>query len=790
MFKRNRNIIIYLVVVCIFAGVLIGVYFSIAAIVNDKDNNLVSISEFSYYGEAFTEKIIEKGDDRQKIWRASFDASDLGGVSGTYNILLSRLRGRSNDIYINDVYIATIGSKTDKKVNIWNEVSNFEIKDGIIKEGENELKIVTSTGFRIGISGMPIYIGRPEIIMDVYSKLYFLYFQFYNMIVGMLVAMAIIQFLMFATQDIFEKIYYLFPVIGLLFAVALLDYILKYFYFITSFEFTKLFFISLYINAFLFSKIMDYFYGAKGIYKGGVFLSAISILVIILSPDRYALTAYAFKAHFLLLFGIVISLNRLIFYYRKRHSNTDLLFILSIVMFVIPSFVEVLSLFFSNITVRPAALGFVLFSIGITMTSLEIFKQKIADNLKYSKELERKSDELKRRLIYDDLTGIYSHRFLFDRFNELMNENFIKVDVVIVDIDKFKTINEMSGYEAGDSILKEMANTLRKVTEFSDNCFRYSGDEFVFINTDSDVNTFELTESFRDSIAKNKRLGQYASFIPVTVSCGISSFPKDGLSIKTLLANSKKAVGIAKKRGRNKVVKYSKDMDRELDSMGMVDFKKQIIIDFMYSLASVIDMKDKYTGHHSQEVSRISLIIGEKVGLSDEELNELRIGSILHDFGKIGIPDSIINKKGKLTKEEYNIMKKHPERGYQIIKQVIGNPRILEIIRYHHERIDGKGYPRGLEGGDIPFLARIVGIADAYHAMTSDRPYRKAFSPRSAADELIKYSGIQFDAELVEVFVALLKENNYLDNRVADFGELKIPDSISSDFTRKFDTAG
>ncbi len=773
MLKNNSNIIIYLLVVFIFAGFILGIHYSIDTIVNNEENKIVSISNFEYGGEVFIQKKFEDNYDEPRTLVSKFDSSDLGDLSQEHNILLSRLRGRSNEIYINDEYIGRIGSRTDDRVNIWNEVSNFEIADGVLKEGENELKIVVVSDFRVGISGLPIYIGKKNIIMEVYSQLNFLYFQLYNIIVGMLVAMAVMQILIFVSQNIFERIYYLFPVMALLLAVTLLDYILKYFSHLSSFRTEKFFLIVLYINVVIFAKLMDYFYKTRAIFISSIIFSVISIVVAIFSPNRSFLSAYSSSAHFIILFGVFLCLLKLISLYIKNRSSIEFLFILSIVTFIIPSLVEVLSLFFISITIRPAALGFVLFVMGVSMTSFEIFKQKIEESLRYSKELEKESEELRRHLIYDDLTGIYSHRFLFDRFNELMNKKVKKFDVVLIDIDKFKTINEMHGYEVGDEILKEMANTIRVATNLSDNCFRYSGDEFIFINTDNDVNTLDLMEAFRENVSRNKRLVELASFIPVTSSCGISSFPKDGLSLKTLVANSKKAVGIAKKRGRNRVVKYSKYLEQELNNMDISDFKNQMMIDFMYSLASVIDMKDKYTGHHSEEVSRISLIIGEKIGLSDEALNDLRIGSILHDFGKIGISDSIINKQGVLTSEEYAIMREHPENGYQIIKQVISNPRILEIIRYHHERIDGKGYPRGLKGDEVPLLARIVCIADSYHAMTSTRPYRKSLSVKTAVEELRKYSGLQFDAELVEVFVELLCENKYLDDIEIECEEIK-----------------
>lgn len=177
----------------------------------------------------------------------------------------------------------------------------------------------------------------------------------------------------------------------------------------------------------------------------------------------------------------------------------------------------------------------------------------------------------------------------------------------------------------------------------------------------------------------------------------------------------------------------------------------------MESLATALEARDEYTRGHSQRVSEVSLMIGERMGLSQAALEELRVGTILHDIGKIGVPDAILNKPGKLTEQEFEIMKTHTIKGYEICKPLNLSDGVLMIIRNHHERLDGSGYPDGLRGGDLPLPLRIVCVADAFDAMSSRRPYRGVMSPKAVLSELSRYAGTQFDPVVVEHLKELLK---------------------------------
>lgn len=180
----------------------------------------------------------------------------------------------------------------------------------------------------------------------------------------------------------------------------------------------------------------------------------------------------------------------------------------------------------------------------------------------------------------------------------------------------------------------------------------------------------------------------------------------------------------------------------------------------VFTLAETLEAKDVYTRGHSERVARYSVLIGRQLGLGDTELRDLRRGTLLHDIGKVGVKDSVLNKESKLTPEELAHIRTHPARGYEICKGLRSFKNVLPIIRSHHERIDGKGHPDGLKGDQIPLLARICSIADAFDAMTSNRPYRRGITPEQAADifEREINSG-QWDASILKIFINLLRSS-------------------------------
>ncbi|MFH1994626.1 MAG: HD domain-containing phosphohydrolase [Nitrospinota bacterium] len=190
-----------------------------------------------------------------------------------------------------------------------------------------------------------------------------------------------------------------------------------------------------------------------------------------------------------------------------------------------------------------------------------------------------------------------------------------------------------------------------------------------------------------------------------------------------------------------------------IENARLYEDMRETFLATIQTLAATIEKRDTYTTGHTERVSDYSLAIGKSIGLTDSQLDKLKLASILHDIGKIGVKDTILLKKGKLTDEEFAEMKKHAEYGHEILSPIAQLKEILDGVKFHHERYDGKGYPDGLKGDEISMEARIIAIADSYDAMTSDRPYRKGLTTEKAKEELARCSGTQFDPEIVEIFL-------------------------------------
>jgi HD-GYP domain-containing protein (c-di-GMP phosphodiesterase class II) len=239
------------------------------------------------------------------------------------------------------------------------------------------------------------------------------------------------------------------------------------------------------------------------------------------------------------------------------------------------------------------------------------------------------------------------------------------------------------------------------------------------------------------------------SSAPVTISVGIASCPAHAESVDDLQRTADGALYWSKAHGKNRACLYSPSVVRIFSPSELEhEAERNARLRAAKNLVRFVDARDPSTATHSEVVSSLAEGIGVQLGLDTETIDNLRLAGLLHDVGKIGLPDAILKKPGALTDEEYEIVKKHPEFGFALL-QDLGIEPIDDWVRHHHERWDGRGYPDGLEGDDIPLGARIILVADAFEAMTADRPYRKAQGDQFALDELRRHAGTQFDAEVV-----------------------------------------
>ena len=388
----------------------------------------------------------------------------------------------------------------------------------------------------------------------------------------------------------------------------------------------------------------------------------------------------------------------------------------------------------------------------------------------------------------DSLTNLYSHR----RFHELLSQelsyaeaNKTKVSVVIFDINNMGEINREYGHSKGDEVIKLVANKINENIKKQDIAARYGGDKISLIlrNIDSqeakylaEYLTYSLSCCLVDDIGPINK-----------VSVGIATYPDDSRDKEKLLILAEQAVLVSKTKGytngRSTIVStqdYDFWDDTAINSFATVmakrhsqlgiNFEEALVeqfqnenivsqnhlIEVVTSLDSAIDAKDQYTKDHSSSVSRYSVALAKAINLPDKEVERIKLGALLHDIGKIGIPEYVLTKPDKLTPEEFKIIQQHPSIGVEKILEP--NPLLhdlIPIVKYHHEQWNGKGYPCGLKGEDIPLAARIVAVADTYHALISDRPYRKGMSVEKACSILEEGAGIQWDKELVRQFISI-----------------------------------
>jgi diguanylate cyclase (GGDEF)-like protein/putative nucleotidyltransferase with HDIG domain len=366
----------------------------------------------------------------------------------------------------------------------------------------------------------------------------------------------------------------------------------------------------------------------------------------------------------------------------------------------------------------------------------------------------RRYEEARELADLDPLTGLLNHRSFHQRLEEEIaraDARSQQLSILMMDIDRFKLLNDTHGHLAGDQVLRQVASLLSAVVRRSDVLARYAGDEFVALLIGAGTAEAKaVAQRFRQALAEHPYLTPDQSAVPIRLSFGIAAFPQDGHQVNELLAFADANLYRAKRQGGDRITVGHLQGDGK--------HARTSAFGILEGLVTAVDNKDRYTRKHSEDVTRYALQIARAQGLSHENQRTLRIAGLLHDIGKLGVPDRILQKPGLLNDEEHAILRQHALLGEMIIKGVPNLRDVQAAVGSHHERFDGGGYPRKLQGSDIPLLGRILAVADAYSAMTTDRPYRKAMRPEEAQRELQRVAGSQLDPELVKTFLSCLAQ--------------------------------
>ena len=358
----------------------------------------------------------------------------------------------------------------------------------------------------------------------------------------------------------------------------------------------------------------------------------------------------------------------------------------------------------------------------------------------------------------DNLTGLINLKYFLERLDMEFDKNHESLSLCLMDIDDFRMYNQLYGTHEGDIALRRIADVLRSAVGENGFAARIDGDEFALILPGYDIYSAKcLMETI---VAQTKEIGpsfNKDSSNCVTMSIGICAAPYMASTSKELYRNADSTVYTAKRNGKNAIVMYSAELNRR-DS-GRTSYKSAYNehAGTINALTAAIDTKDHCTSRHSENVAYYSAELAKAAGIAPDLVEIVRESGLLHDIGKIGIPEEILNKPDKLSPAEYEIIKSHVDNAVGIIRHLPSLDYVIPAVYSHHERYDGKGYPRGLAGDNIPITGRILSIADAFDAITSVRKYKDACSPEEAVKRLRAESGKHFDPHLVETFIELVE---------------------------------
>jgi diguanylate cyclase (GGDEF)-like protein len=357
----------------------------------------------------------------------------------------------------------------------------------------------------------------------------------------------------------------------------------------------------------------------------------------------------------------------------------------------------------------------------------------------------------------DPLTGLLNRRGFREVFAlelERSRRSGRPCALVMGDLDHFKRVNDLFGHPAGDERLRKFAHLLDTGKRKIDAAGRMGGEEFALLLPETDehgayVIAERLRHTVRDAFAPEQ--------VALTISFGVAAYPNHGARSDDLMHAADQALYVAKELGRDRTAIYRPEVTAQVLSMNdRAAMRNEGYLSAMLVLAEAVDLRDAGSAAHSETVGRYAEMIAAELGLDDERVERVKLAGVLHDIGKVGVPDQVLQKAGPLDEDEWDEIQKHCELGSRLLSGA-GLEDIAGWVLAHHERPDGSGYPSGLTRSEIPPEARILAVADAYEAMVADRTYRMGIGYERAREELESGAGTQFDPLVVEAFLHFLE---------------------------------
>jgi diguanylate cyclase (GGDEF)-like protein len=371
----------------------------------------------------------------------------------------------------------------------------------------------------------------------------------------------------------------------------------------------------------------------------------------------------------------------------------------------------------------------------------------------------------------DRLTGIPNRESLLRTLTgevERANRHSKPLSVAFMDIDRFKSTNDTYGHRTGDAVLQQLAGLITRSIRASDIFGRYGGEEFMLILPETTPeDAFTLVEELREMVMRRPLSVASGVLVDATISIGIAGGHSSELQVDRLVDAADAAMYVAKSEGRNRSFLFGSVSDESVVRRAAITPERRdaaaaigrwASASAAQALASVLAPQPHHRGRPSDMIAALSIGMALHMGLSRVEMDRIRVAALLHDLGKLALPGEILDKPSSLTDVEWQVVGEHPRIGQVILEQATSMREAVPIVLHHHERYDGTGYPHGLRGEEIPLGARIVAVADAYHAMVHERPYKSALTHAQALAELRRHAASQFDPTVVEVFIAIFGE--------------------------------
>ena len=401
----------------------------------------------------------------------------------------------------------------------------------------------------------------------------------------------------------------------------------------------------------------------------------------------------------------------------------------------------------------------------------------------------------------DRLTGVANRETLLSLLVtevERANRHLRPLSVAFIDIDRFKAINDTHGHNSGDAVLRQLADIIGANLRTTDIFGRYGGEEFMLILPETGPeDAAEMAEKIRGIVMETPLRIAAGESLRATISVGIAGDTGGGLRLDRLVDDADSAMYAAKSLGRNQtyVFRSVDDEQRVRRAPITAEYREAAAAvgrwahaRAAHALAQILASEPTHRGRPSDMIATLAVGMASELGLPETEIDRIRIASLLHDLGKIAIPNDILDKPDALNEFEWQAVYEHPRIGQVVLEQATSLREAVPIVLHHHERFNGSGYPHGLSGREIPLGARIVAVADAYHAIVHDRPYSPAQTHQAALAELEAHAGDQFDPDVVRLFCKLYRDgvpadgldevqrlgadaNNSLPGKVSSFGE-------------------